>query len=634
MQMAKFFQQSLQLLNFVYQALRLTVLRLYRRRRTIFSRQTAPKPKSTDLRVRSQHFSAAAKTAQRTNPRYIRAISLQPVKLRKFWRGFSLALLLGLTALLLHSHHSVNRAEAALTIPVPLSTRGSQIVDASGKPILLRGVNWFGIETENHAPHGLWARDYKEMLSQIKSLGYNIIRLPYSVQALKEKEVTGIDFSIGSNNELEGKTPLEVMDLIVQEAQRQGLLVLLDSHQLNNKRIPELWYGDGFSEADWIDAWKMLATRYKNQANVIGADLKNEPHGRASWGTGDRQTDWRLAAERAGNAILSINPNWLIVVEGVENNVPGQKLPIHWMGGNLEGVKRYPVRLSVKNKLVYSPHEYGPGVFDQPWFSEASFPNNLERRWEIGFNYIARQKIAPVLIGEFGGRQVDSTSKEGIWQRKLVNFINREKLSFTYWSWNPNSGDTGGILQEDWLNVEQPKQELLSTLLPRQSALESSPRTPSSQPSVSRDTRLAKPSSELGSPRTPSPQPSVRVQPSTSETPRRPERFRVNQSAPSRLKLKTETNIQSDWQSGFCVSMRVTNQGNTKAENWQLKFRMNQAAINNSWNGSFAPQGSQYVVTPPDWGRVLEPNQTVDMGFCANKLGTDYQPQNVSALIL
>ena len=73
---------------------------------------------------------------------------------------------------------------------------------------------------------------------------------------------------------------------------------------------------------------------------------KNEPHGKASWGTNDQATDWRLAAERCGNAIQAINPNWLIVVEGVENNVPGQKLKIHWMGANLEGVDRFPVRLS------------------------------------------------------------------------------------------------------------------------------------------------------------------------------------------------------------------------------------------------------------------------------------------------
>jgi len=51
---------------------------------------------------------------------------------------------------------------------------------------------------------------------------------------------------------------------------------------------------------------------------VIGADLHNEPHGPATWGSGDVATDWRLAAERAGNAILKVNPDWLIIVQGVQ----------------------------------------------------------------------------------------------------------------------------------------------------------------------------------------------------------------------------------------------------------------------------------------------------------------------------
>ncbi|NEQ26122.1 MAG: cellulase family glycosylhydrolase, partial [Microcoleus sp. SIO2G3] len=82
-------------------------------------------------------------------------------------------------------------------IQPPLSTKGSKIVDANSRSVLLRGVNWFGIETEMHAPHGLWKRDYKEMLAQLKGLGYNMIRLPYSVQSLRSETVTGIDFSIG-----------------------------------------------------------------------------------------------------------------------------------------------------------------------------------------------------------------------------------------------------------------------------------------------------------------------------------------------------------------------------------------------------------------------------------------------------
>lgn len=515
----------------------------------------------------------------------------------------------------------VNAANSAIAIELPLSTRDSNIVDARGQTVFLRGINWFGIETELHAPHGLWQRDYKEMLGQIKSLGYNTIRLPYAVQSLRADTVSGIDFDIGSNRELEGKTPLEVMDAVIREAERQELLILLDSHRLNDQRIPELWYGDGFTEEDWIDTWTMLARRYKNQQNVIGADLKNEPHGRASWGTNDRATDWRLAAERAGNAILEINPDWLIVVEGVENNVPGQKLEIHWMGANLEGVRRFPVRLSRPDKLVYSPHEYGPGVFDQPWFSEPSFPNNLRDRWETGWHYIATQGIAPIFIGEFGGRQVDRSTKEGVWQRKLVEFIQQENLGFAYWSWNPNSDDTGGILQEDWVSVERPKQELLQGVLvainfPENYAISPPiPETPRPQPNspsvVVRPQPPSSPSVGVGSQPTPQPRP--------------------NQSAMAQSPLKVTTDMHSDWQEGFCVSMQVSNQGSQAVSDWQVQFQMNQAAINNSWNGNFRPQGSQYVVTPLDWGRRIEPGQSRELGFCANKLGNDYRPQQVSA---
>lgn len=521
-------------------------------------------------------------------------------------------------------------AESAIAIPLPLSTQNANIIDANRRPTLLQGVNWFGMETELNVPHGLWLRDYKDMLRQIKQLGYNFIRLPFALQTLRSTSIRGVDFAIGSNADLQGKTPLEVMDLIVEEADRQGLMILLDNHQITYSEIPELWYGEGFTEEDWINTWTMLADRYRNHRNVIGADLKNEPHGRASWGTGDRATDWRLAAERAGNAILNVNPNWLIVVEGVENNVLGQQLAIHWMGGNLEGVRRFPVRLNRPGKLVYSPHEYGPGVFPQPWFSDPSFPRNLLQRWETGFFYIARDRIAPILIGEFGGRQVDEQSAEGRWQRKLVDFIRQNRLSFAYWSWNPNSRDTGGILLDDWQTVDAPKQALLNTLLTGGTPAAT---VPTPRPSPSPTPSPTRPSSPTP---TPAPLPSPRSSPSPSSTPVTTTPTPAPAPSPTPIAqspagLQTQFRVQSDWQAGFCVSFRVVNSSSRSINNWRLRFNMNQADISQSWNGSFTPQGSRYTVTPPNWARSMQPNQSVDMGFCANKRGADYLPRDIRA---
>jgi endoglucanase len=52
---------------------------------------------------------------------------------------------------------------------------------------------------------------------------------------------------------------------------------------------------------------------------------------------------------------------------------------------------------------------------------------------------------------------------EGKWQTTLVSFIKQHGISYTYWSWNPDSGDTGGILNNDWQTVNTAKLNVLST---------------------------------------------------------------------------------------------------------------------------------------------------------------------------
>src|SRR4051794_19789666 len=224
-----------------------------------------------------------------------------------------------------HTPLAPSASGAGTPVP-PLATEGGRIVDARGRTALLQGVNWFGFETAAHVVHGLWTRDYRDVLSQIRAVGFNTIRLPFSLAALESATTTGIDFSGGKNGPLRGRTPLQALDAIIDAAAREHLLVLLDNHSATDDGYRQpLWYGDGgYTADDWIGAWRRLATRYADRPNVIGADLKNEPHGPATWGAGG-PTDWRRAAERAGRAIAAIAPHWLLVVEGVEGRVAGQR---------------------------------------------------------------------------------------------------------------------------------------------------------------------------------------------------------------------------------------------------------------------------------------------------------------------
>jgi endoglucanase len=338
----------------------------------------------------------------------------------------------------------------------PLHTAGNRLVDANGNEVRLSGVNWFGFETETFAPHGLYARNWQSMLDQMVHLGFNTIRLPYSNQLFDPSSVpTGIDYRL--NPDLKGLKGLALMDRIIEGAGARGLKVILDQHRPDASAQSNLWYTDKVPESRWMSDWAMLATHYRGNSTVIGADLHNEPHGLATWGDGNPQTDWRLAAERAGNAILAANPDWLIFVEGIEN----YHGDYYWWGSNLEGAKQYPVRLSEPDKLVYSVHDYGPEVYPQTWFQAPNFPRNLPSVWTKHWGYLEQQGIAPVFLGEFGGRSMGQDT-EGQWQRSLVDYIRVHNVSYTYWSWNPDSGDTGGILQYDWRTVNRAKVDILS----------------------------------------------------------------------------------------------------------------------------------------------------------------------------
>jgi endoglucanase len=335
-----------------------------------------------------------------------------------------------------------------------LHTEGANLVDASGKKVNLTGVNWFGFETETFVPHGLWARNWKSMLDQIRSSGFNTIRLPYTNQMFDAaSKPTGINYRL--NPDLKGLKGLPLMDKIVKGATDRGLMVLLDRHRPTAQAQSDLWYTPQVSEKRWIDDWTMLAKHYKNDPLVIGADLHNEPKGKATWGTGVQSTDWRLAAERAGNAILKVNPNWLIAVEGVEV----YKNDYYWWGGNLMAARNNPVRLAEDHKLVYAPHDYGPGVYQQKWFSAPNYPKNLTGVWEKHWAYL--KDTTPLLLGEFGGKSVSPRTKEGKWQHATVAFAKKHGLNYTYWSWNANSGDTGGVLKNDWKTVDKAKLAML-----------------------------------------------------------------------------------------------------------------------------------------------------------------------------
>lgn len=339
-----------------------------------------------------------------------------------------------------------------------LHTAGARIVDQDGKTVRLTGLSWFGMETSTFAPHGLWTRSMDSMLDQIAGLGYNCLRVPFCNQLFDAGSVpNGIDFNL--NPDLASKRGIEIMDALIAKAGARGIKVILDRHRPDANSQSELWYTIQYSEARWIADWVMLAKRYQGSPTVVGFDLHNEPHGAATWGDGNTATDWRLAAQRAGDQVLAVNPNLLILVEGIER--AGGKS--YWWGGNLKQAGSQPVMLNVANQLVYSTHDYPTSVYWQPWFNDLTYPANLRPLWDEFWGYLIKNDTAPVLLGEFG--TFNQTTIDRQWFTTMAGYLKDTGASFTYWSWNPNSGDTGGLLMDDWRTIHADKQAVLAPLL-------------------------------------------------------------------------------------------------------------------------------------------------------------------------
>ena len=152
----------------------------------------------------------------------------------------------------------------------------------------------------------------------------------------------------------------------------------------------------------------------------------------------------------------------LIIVEGIEF----QDNTFYWWGGNLKGVAAAPVMLQVSDRIVYSAHDYPSSIYQQTWFSAPDYPANLPDVWDSFWGYIPNKGIAPLLMGEFGTKLETESDRQ--WLKSLVSYLGTgtDGIHWLFWSWNPNSEDTNGLLLNDWITVDERKLDMLKTILP------------------------------------------------------------------------------------------------------------------------------------------------------------------------
>ncbi|MGL4744419.1 MAG: cellulase family glycosylhydrolase [Dermatophilaceae bacterium] len=338
----------------------------------------------------------------------------------------------------------------------PLATDGAEIVDSTGQPVQLRGVNWIGLDGSQCLPAGLSSVSLDDLLAETRGKGFAMIRLPYSNVCLTARSL-GANPSL--NPALVNRTGAEVIDEVVKSAGRHGLRVLLSRRGADASDDGALWFSEKVPESKWISDWVGLAKRYRNNPTVVGADLHNEPHGAACWGCDDRRYNWAAAATRAGDAILAANPDWLIVVQGVEKSAQGW---FTWWGSDLSTAKTKPVTLSVPGRLVYSAHDYPGTVFEQPWFNDPTYPKNLAGVWQRNWGFHVDAGEVPVLLGAFGTAY--ETEQDRQWLQSLVAYLDKRNISFAYSNLTP-AETIGGVYDVTKRAWNQPKLDAMKPLL-------------------------------------------------------------------------------------------------------------------------------------------------------------------------
>ncbi len=203
-------------------------------------------------------------------------------------------------------------------------------------------------------------------------------------------------------------------DPVVEAAKRNGLYVILDDHGYFSEKIDEAkarqaqgakrWDDEGVAE--WTRRWAKVAEHYKDEPNVLGYELCNEPHDIAP----ETARDWYT---RCVKSIRQADKRHIVIV-GTSDWSHARAMEKTW--GPVAKTLDAPY-----NQVVFAFHEY-PGDND-PW---------IVQKHIVGF----RDKYdVPVLCTEFGATwwDKDETSCRKF-QAGMLALFAKEDVGWMVWA--------------------------------------------------------------------------------------------------------------------------------------------------------------------------------------------------------
>jgi hypothetical protein len=247
---------------------------------------------------------------------------------------------------------------------------------------------------------------------------------------------------------------LKQLDAALPLCEKYGLRVVVDLHSPPGGQFLRGGYAgadrglftDAACQRKFVEVWQQMAKRYKGVKAIWGYDLANEPL--ESIG-GEDQVDWQELAQRAAEAIRTIDAERTIIVE------PGE-------GGLPPGLKALRP-LAVPN-VVYSVHMYLPHAFThQGVFGPGKayrYPGEIDgQRWDKAHLEAAlrpavefQQKYnVHIYIGEFSAIRWAPDQSAQRYLKDLIDIFEAHDWDWSYHAfreWDGWSVEHGGDRQD------------------------------------------------------------------------------------------------------------------------------------------------------------------------------------------
>jgi aryl-phospho-beta-D-glucosidase BglC (GH1 family) len=282
----------------------------------------------------------------------------------------------------------------AETLP-RLRVEGNRIVDAEGRPVLLRGASIS--DPDKLAGQGHWNKGHFE---QVKKLGAGVVRIPVHPVAWRNRGP---------------QEYVKLLDQAVAWCTELEMYAMIDWHSIGNLET-ELFQAPMYdtTKRETLEFWRAVARRYSVHNTVAFYEIFNEPTTFRGQLGDVRWSDWKATNQTIIRLIRSYGGEGVPIVAGFD-----------W-AYDLTPLLEDPLDLP---GVAYAVHPY-EHKRSKPW----------EPKWEEDFGFAAAR--FPLVATEFGfgGRPTPGGGAGAEYGEAIVNYLEAKNVSWVAWCFDPEWG--------------------------------------------------------------------------------------------------------------------------------------------------------------------------------------------------